>query len=193
VDYLARPPIVSRSLTGESYASVSSSVPGDHLHRSNAASPIVPYRIVGANNSAESTPGLSDEAIGPPELEQTTSMTGFDVMDFLDGILNDSPTGWDDDGVNTDHGSLLAAEAQPAGQSSTVLPFSANPWAFANEGNQSRAAAYGISFEEEMQRSAYQAAANLNLPLLTPAALLSAASEDETDTRGSFYATLLEE
>ncbi len=67
-----------------------------------------------------------------------------------------------------------------------------------------------------MRRSAYQAAAKLNWPLLTPAALLSASltqdedepdltsvallsatiltrDEDEPDTRGSFYATLLEE
>jgi hypothetical protein len=145
-------------------------------------------------------------------------MTGFDVMDFLDGILNDNSNPAEDDGVNTEPGSLLVAEAQSAGQSSTVLPFSANNlWAPGNEGHQSRAAAYGISFEEEMQRSAYQAAANLNLPLLTPAALLSATTltqdedepdltsvallsatiltrdEDEPDTRGSFYATLLEE
>jgi hypothetical protein len=218
VDYIARPPNVSRSLTGDSYVSVTSSVPEDHLYRSNAASPIVPFRIVEANHSAESIPDLSDEAIGPPQLEQTTSMQGFDVMDFLDGILNDSSTPADDDGVNTEPGSLLVAETQSAGQSSTVLPFSANnPWAPGNEGHQSRAAAYGISFEEEMQRSAYQAAANLNLPLLTPAALLSATSlsrdedepdltsvailsatsltrdEGEPDTRRSFYATLLEE
>lgn len=218
VDYLAKPPIVSRSLTGDSYVSGTSSVPEDHLYISNAASPIVPFRIIEASHSAESTPDLSDEAIGPPELEQTSSMTGFDVMDFLDGILNDNSNQADDDRVNTDSGGLLVAEGQSAGQGSTVLPFSANnPWAPGNEGHQSRAAAYGISFEEEMQRSAYQAAANLNLPLLTPAALLSATSltrdedepdltpaallsatmltrdGDETDTRGSFYATLLEE
>jgi hypothetical protein len=191
---------VSRSLTGDSYLSVSSSVAGDHLLLSNAASPIVPFRIVSASHAAGSSPGLSDEAIAPPQLEQTTSMagfdvmdTGFDVMDFLDGILNDTLPA-DEDGANSDPGGLLV-EAQPVGQNSTVLPFSANPWAALDEGHQSRAAAYGISFEDEIGRTADQT--NLNLPLLTPAAILAATSlardQDEPDTRGSFYATLLEE
>jgi len=189
-EYLDKPSIVSRSLTGESYIPVASSSPLDHIQLPSTASPILPYRIIGTTRSAESNRSLLDDSGGAlPPVDQKFEMTGFDIMDFLDGILNEGSGSADIDGGDT--GGLLAETQLPE----QILPFSANPWAVEAEGYQSRAAAYGIAFEEESGRAAEQTE-KIDLPLLTPAAILTASKvdeEEETSGSGSLYATLLVE
>ena len=121
----------------------------------------------------------------------------FDVMDFLDSILTDG-------GQSTD------SLDEPAGlnlpiQSATVT---ANPWASEATMTTSRASAYGISFDENDNNPSTQDEISpifggraspadtttfQNVPLLTPAAILSAGyvEEDEDEAGNSFYATIL--
>ena len=152
-----------------------------------------------------------------PALRNEDAESGFDVMDFLDGILQD--------GSSADPEPVLEAEAPaqgppglgvaPAGNSST--PVSANPWA-----RESRAAAYGISFDDDDENGNTKAPSTEledillqgspmekvpppglggNLPLLTPAAILSAEGNNnknvdvDKDDRAmsSFYAGLIDE
>ena len=144
-----------------------------------------------------------------PALRNEDAESGFDVMDFLDGILQD--------GSSTEPEPMLEREPSPPGlavgtQGNSSTPVSANPWA-----RESRAAAYGISFDDE-ERSTKTPTADLedillqgspmekvlptvlggNLPLLTPAAILSAegneiADVEEDDKAMSFYAGLIDE
>lgn len=108
---------------------------------------------------------------------------GFDVMDFLDSILNETAQEQAAPTHDTDGGLLTGSS-----------PILSNPWA--SEG-QSRAAAYGISFEKP--ETLYSAAAeptiqNLGmaipvedqvlagtLPLLTPAAILFSDQEQQRE------------
>eukprot|EP00980_Cylindrotheca_fusiformis_P008304 scaffold1736_cov127-Cylindrotheca_fusiformis.AAC.118 len=108
---------------------------------------------------------------------------GFDVMDFLDSILNESTPELNVQSLET-NGPLLPGSS----------PILSNPWA--SEG-QSRAAAYGISFEkpesddlsdaEPMVHHAGIAAPVEdrsmvgNIPLLTPAAILYSDQEQQRD------------
>ena len=137
-----------------------------------------------------------------PLLEERPSITGggFDVMDFLDSIL--------------DEGS--AAEEYDAGITSTLLtanaavPVLSNPWASERK---SRAAAYGISFDDDADDDQHSdegpsltvraitptddSVGFGSIPLLTPAAILSA-GQDEDDSVGgdketSFFASLIGE
>jgi hypothetical protein len=145
-----------------------------------------------------------------PALRNEDAENGFDVMDFLDGILQD--------------GSPTEAEIEPSAQvtpgqivvgtagTSSSTPVSANPWA-----RESRAAAYGISFDDEEGDDAKVSETRLdeilkgssmekaipgglggNIPLLTPAAILNVEGSnsiavEEDDKAISFYAGLLDE
>lgn len=134
-------------------------------------------------------------------------MTGFDVLDFLDGILNDRNVSVVD--AEKGEADLIVGDLSVEG-SSTQLPIVAsNPWATPNvtkEGaanasneRQSRLSAYGISIEDESEHRLDEslnlpslAPGEDSLPLLTPAAILS--SEVEQSRKGqSFYAHLLGE
>ena len=102
------------------------------------------------------------------------SQNGFDVMDFLDSILNDGVSTEQGTGQSQDPGMLLAEASD--------VPLLSNPWA--SEGK-SRAAAYGISFDDVDDRSSeaspvsnvnatiptVEGSVISNIPLLTPASL----------------------
>jgi len=149
-----------------------------------------------------------------PALLNEDAESGFDVRDFLDGILQDgSPTESEPTleieppAPGTPSGIAVGA----AGNASST-PVSANPWAM-----ESRAAAYGISFDNDegintkasttelddiLKGSAMEGviAGGLggNIPLLTPAAILNAEGKDSVDAEEddkaiSFYAGLLDE
>jgi hypothetical protein len=121
------------------------------------------------------------------------SQNGFDVMDFLDSILNDGSAGDTEQDQAAGPGSLLA-------NVSPNVPLVANPWA-SDGGRSSRAAAYGIAFDygEGDASPIFGVRASTptddgfgNIPLLTPAAILSAGKVDDEDDRGSsFYASLM--
>jgi hypothetical protein len=104
----------------------------------------------------------------PDILEKGTSNNGFDVMDFLDSILNEGSLHTEDDGLQGQvrvqssilppTADLISSEARqdltggstnPSGtieSGSSVLVLE-NPWA--SEGTLSRAVTYGISFGED--------------------------------------------
>jgi hypothetical protein len=149
-----------------------------------------------------------------PALLNEEAESGFDVMDFLDGILQD--------GSPTEAEPTLEIEpSAPDTPSSIVVgtagnasstPVAANPWAM-----ESRAAAYGISFDDEDRKNAKDSTTELeeilkgssmekvlpgglgdNIPLLTTAAILNAEgnnkiAEEDDDKAISFYAGLLDE
>ena len=95
-------------------------------------------------------------------------------MDFLDSILNDGVSTEQGTGQSQDPGMLLAEASD--------VPLLSNPWA--TEGK-SRAAAYGISFDDVDDRSSeaspvsnvnaaiptLEGSVISNIPLLTPASL----------------------
>jgi hypothetical protein len=149
-----------------------------------------------------------------PALLNEDAESGFDVRDFLDGILQDgSPTESEPTleieppAPGTPSGIVVGA----AGNASST-PVSANPWAM-----ESRASAYGISFDEEEGINATASTTELddilkgssmerviagglggNIPLLTPAVILNAEGKnsvdaEEDDKAISFYAGLLDE
>ncbi|GAX27345.1 hypothetical protein FisN_23Lh080 [Fistulifera solaris] len=95
--------------------------------------------------------------------------TEFDVMAFLDDILNE--------GSKANNGVADTKESEPEGILRDDEPaFSPNPWA-TSDIYQSRAAAYGILIEDESTRGTESS----DLPLLTPEAILSSAVSNEDD------------
>jgi len=120
-------------------------------------------------------------------------------MDFLDGILDEGSESAFMEGGDTGgymFSTTAAAASAPAyayasaDATNTASPgmISANPWATSNEGlESSRAAAYGIAFEERDP---------VNLSQLNPAASVfgSSVQEQGEDKRvRSFYSDLLNE
>jgi hypothetical protein len=143
---------------------------------------------------------LPTEQSSLPILNQE-SQNGFDVMDFLDSILNeggplepDEPMGPSNSGDD-----LIGAARNPA-------PVLSNPWA--SEGK-SRASAYGISFDDEDDASSSDGTDTPsedlatqghggNIPFLTPAAILNAeadtnAEEENVHVAMAFYAELMDD
>ena len=151
-----------------------------------------------------------------PALRNEDAESAFDVMDFLDGILQDGSNS------NTEVESTLDVEPsipgtprrmvmEAAGNTSST-PVSANPWA-----KESRAAAYGISFDDEENKSAKSSTPGLeeilnrssidtaipgnlggNANMLTPATFFNDKEDndlavEEDDKEISFYAGLLDE
>jgi hypothetical protein len=95
--------------------------------------------------------------------------TEFDVMAFLDDILNE--------GSKANSGAADIRESGPEGILREDEPaFSPNPWA-TSDIYQSRAAAYGILIEDESTRGTESS----DLPLLTPEAILSSAVSNDDD------------
>ena len=94
---------------------------------------------------------------------QNSSTGGFDVMNFLDGILNETGPA---DGVGTDHlHSALFFDTDNLPSSEQMAPLrqtghvASNPWAsdsFEIETNESRALAYGIAFDETAENFAME-------------------------------------
>jgi hypothetical protein len=156
------------------------------------------------NQSINSLGPLSPLLVHEPA---NNSTDGFDVMDFLDGILNDGNSAEELDAGAP--GVLLSPDAG-------AVPLLSNPWA--SEGR-SRASAYGISFDDAEDLSAlynndggspsFTARAITptddesasggfgSIPLLTPAAILMAGQDDDDSADGdengnSFYASLMQ-
>jgi hypothetical protein len=164
---------------------------------------VVPSPTIGIGQGAFGQATAPAESLTPiiPFIGEAghTSQNGFDVMDFLDSILNDGSAG-DTDQDQAGPGSLLE-------DVSLNVPLVANPWAF--DGGSSRAAAYGIAFDYEHSEGEDPSHGDAspifgvrastptgdgfgNIPLLTPAAILSAGQDDDEDDRGSsFYASLM--
>ena len=203
----AKPTVLARGVSVDSSkptvlareVSLDSSISGDNLRLTSPSSPI--FRpLQSASSHSKTLISASEELTeerrdGSSVFEQNTVpvATGFDVFDFLDGILNDGSASVDGDGSG--NGGLLDEVSTHNPQGPPIL---VNPWATSTsmEGNQSRASAYGISFEDESERSTDQPN-NSIIPLLTPAAILSATVEEEDkeseNKSSSFYSDLLDE
>ena len=124
------------------------------------------------------------DPILPPTTAPVVPDNGeFDVMAFLDDILNEPSTSMDE-GAGADLDNPTESQPLPA--------FSPNPWASTTDTYQSRAAAYGISIEDESHRPADPEP--LDVPLLTPEAILNASiggNKEDKNQGGLFYADLL--
>jgi hypothetical protein len=139
--------------------------------------------------------------------------SGFDVMDFLDSILEDRNS------LENEEERLDDLLAENTSGAIAALPVSSDPWATERK---SRAAAYGINVEEYAGEDNYRtdevvyailaSASRTNgvstsslqttVPLLTPSAMLAANVDEAEDPNGnssvglfnrSFYSSLLEE
>ena len=108
--------------------------------------------------------------------------SGFDVLDFLDGILNDTAT--------------RSSDEDAAQQLLPPLQVSENPWATPPEDpGRSRAAAYGIAVEDE-QDSMADSRSSLEFTLLTPAVILAEENGDDDnveDVVASVFGRLMED
>ena len=112
---------------------------------------------------------------GPPPAAQHDSSDGFDIMDFLDGVLNE---GTAQPEPAEDALTPVAEGTDLAGPSLVQVPL--NPWAAATENEfGSRAAAYGINFEEDSTGAGEGVI--VDLPMLTPSAILGAQDDEEKD------------
>ncbi|KAG7360129.1 hypothetical protein IV203_035228 [Nitzschia inconspicua] len=147
---------------------------------------------------------FQSQDVSAPALLNEESQNGFDVMDFLDSILNEGGPLED-----SEEPSVPNALLGSIGNSTPVL---ANPWA---SENRSRASAYGIAFNEDDDSISndstssqkiegiseeYDSAARLgsSIPLLTPAAILNATGDSKEDDNGtsvaiSFFSDLVDE
>lgn len=124
--------------------------------------------------------------------EVDNSRNGFDVMDFLDSIL--------DDGGGGEHEGEQGLATPGSFPGSSDAPVSLNPWASSEK--KSRATAYGIAFDDSEEVPGFNSHgsggdASLGpIPLLTPAAILmdfQDDGDDEDDRAFSFYARLTDE
>ena len=132
--------------------------------------------------SSSPSPFQSDPVKSPQVSDLPGSTDGFDVLAFLDDILNEGSASADDGGV------LMESKDGTASQDSQA--FSPNPWATTSDTHHSRAAAYGISIEEESNREPDP----IDLPLLTPEVILSASvareGDDERNKSVDLFASL---
>jgi hypothetical protein len=120
--------------------------------------------------------------------DRDNSRNGFDVMDFLDGILDDGVANEQEGEQSSTPSSLLAGASD--------VPLTSNPWATEKK---SRAAAYGINFDDSdsglnAPLTTGDESGLASFPLLTPAAILMAGQgddgDDDDDRALSFYARL---
>ena len=172
-------------------------------------------------------PGLLNEEPEPveqpwlPDLLNEEPESGFDVMDFLDGILQDGSTTQDEPVKELEPALLEPAlpgtpsRAVGGAPGNAIAPVLSNPWASESK---SRASAYGISFDDNDENNVNVSSQSRlngllegtsmneglsgglggNNPLLTPAAILNAEESNKIVVDGdekaiSFYAGLLNE
>jgi hypothetical protein len=131
--------------------------------------------------------GLSSSEEHTVQTDYTRAMD-FDVMDFLDGILDEGNTSTAADNIG---GLISKVAAAPTTPSFPSPALSSNPWAMdSSEGNMaSRASAYGIAVEEISEQSLDSE--TMSMPLLTPAAIFSSDHEEKDDAESnSFYTNL---
>ncbi|KAL7565342.1 hypothetical protein ACA910_014621 [Epithemia clementina (nom. ined.)] len=110
----------------------------------------------------------------PPPSSHNINEDGFDIMEFLDGVLNEGrapPVLPGPPQTDTDTSVLT-------GPSLAQVPL--NPWAANVESPEfrSRAAAYGINFDEDTSERTAEGVL-VDLPMLTPAAILGHQDEEE--------------
>ena len=150
------PPVVSRSISD-----TSDSVGEAFLRAIHSESP-----VTGVSEGPPSpTRPMSSLDELQPDSDNRRSVADFDVMDFLDGILEEgSGVSADAEGATVGGGFLPSAQGSgasggsggggddhhPQSIPSNVMPISANPWATNSSETleASRAAAYGIAFED---------------------------------------------
>eukprot|EP00536_Pseudo-nitzschia_multiseries_P002791 jgi/Psemu1/283966/fgenesh1_pg.39_\ len=192
------------------------------IHEPNASPIIHRFNVADVRMTTENSSALThppEEPWLPPLINEETDVTeqpwlpallngdaesGFDVMDFLDGILQDGSTAKEEPALEIESSSPgTPAKVATGSVGNSTTPVSDNPWA-----RESRAAAYGISFDDEEGNAARTSATGLektitgglggNIPFLTPAAILNAEernaiAQDEEDKTVSYYAGLLGE
>lgn len=163
------------------------SVPNTHeknspLASSNAISPLdllYPWGL-GASDSANS--------LFP---ENNSSTAEFDVMDFLDGILNDGGSlSAEDEAVEILPANLMMESAVLASTSSparlrngSLLPFVSNPWATEEQldRSQSRLSTYGIAIEDPSDRIPGVTQTALALPTLEESSIFLQPTQRKND------------
>jgi len=178
--------------------------------RDSNPSPTMPPTMHGFRVADVAMTSENASALPPPIVEEqwlptilnNDAESGFDVMDFLDGILQDGSNSEDDvpaaeiielSAPGTPSRIIVGGTGGNATTTTTATPVSANPWA-----RESRAAAYGISFDDDDDEDGNIGNASTtmgldgllkgssmdkgipvghlggNIPLLTPAAILNA-------------------
>jgi len=136
-----------------------------------------------------------------PALLNDDTESGFDVVDFLNGILQDGSPAEEEPALERKSSTPVTPASimtGTVGNATTTTPVSDNPWA--RESQASRAAAYGISFDDEEGNNAKSPATGLkktiagglegSIPLLTPTTILNAGEDEKVI---SFYEGLLDE
>jgi hypothetical protein len=140
-------------------------------------SPLLSRSYLSRDDSSDQLPVLNMFLGESREAENTSSSrtetnVDFDVLEFLDGILNDGANHGDEtaaSAVTFPSTAILNASSDP------VVP--ANPWADAGDSaTASRASLYGISFNDA------PAEETMTFPLLTPQAILE---NDDRERDGS--------
>lgn len=136
---------------------------------------------------------LKGSGSSPPMQPLTGNDEGFDIMDILGGILNES--GVSDVGLPT--GDSGSPEMTPA----LLLVPPSNPWATAENatesGGESRASTYGINYFE--RNSSEQDTSASFTRMLTPEAILGHRNENNSNNNNasadysSFYTSLLQD
>jgi len=198
------PPVVSRSIS-----ETSDSVGEAFLRAIHSESP-----VTGVSEGPPSpTRPMSSLDELQPDSDNRQSVADFDVMDFLDGILEEN-SGVSVEGATAGGGFLSSAQGivasggsgggvdqhHPQSIPSNLMPISANPWATNSSDTleASRAAAYGIAFEDAGGDRPPQQQVTA-ATLLTPANIFATNAADggsggeEIKKSGSFYANLLNE
>ena len=118
----------------------------------------------------------------PPSASHFNSEDGFDIMDFLDGVLNEGSVQPEVPSEQIHDGAALNDVPNPP-----LVQVPLNPWAAGTDGNEfrSRAAAYGINFDEDTSERTAEGVL-VDLPMLTPAAILGHQDDEEKhDTQSS--------
>ncbi|GKY95704.1 hypothetical protein MPSEU_000531200 [Mayamaea pseudoterrestris] len=113
-------------------------------------------------------------------LYQEPLTEGFNVLDFLDNILNDGSNV-----VYEDETEALVAEADDILSSDAPL-IASNPWAASTATEtsvQSRLSAYGISIDDSSDRPGDDSLFFVTNNLLTPADILAADADNDADAR----------
>lgn len=162
-----------------------------------------------APNTQEESPQLTSSVpIGPLDLlypwgastsesgnslfpENNSSTAGFDVMDFLDGILNDGNSSAEDEVVEILPATLIMESAMITSttsspsrpRNSSLLPLAPNPWALEEplDRSQSRLSAYGIVFEDPGDRIPIETQVALALPILEESAIFLQSTHNENE------------
>ena len=173
-------------------------------------SPILPVPIL---PPTQPTSSLYDQqlhgGLGGQQPRRDNNDQDFDIMDFLDGVLDEHVGAEEEEEPNL-VAVPISVSPENSGSNLTIPAISANPWAATSSlqppsetsgvtggSEMSRLFAYGIPMEDVSESAS--GVDPIRLPLLTPAEILSRTQdsqqeeEDEKDQGSSFYSSLLGE